>query len=208
MRGQAGAGELALGANAFLAGSHAGWLDAQWRQRIFHRPAPGRAVPGHQRRSVHAGRSASGLQTGCSRLVASRRGRSSGVVYSVFDGNTLLGTATVDQTALPTDDETVTGKDFKTLGTWTIKSDVVRVVLTDAAGGLVQADAVRVVSGSEAALLGALTASPGVLRGHDENGVLVVAVLDTAKTLYFPCASIGVGPTVVGAQLTSASYGS
>ena len=81
-----------------------------------------------------------------------------------------------------------------------------RVVLTDAGGGLVQADAAR-SQRQRGALLGALTASLVYSAITDENGILIVAVLDTAKTLYYPCASIGAGPVSVGAQLVSGSYG-
>lgn len=40
------------------------------------------------------------------------------------------------------------------------------------------------------------------------SGLFTLQVTDTAKTLYYPCAEIpGVGRTVVGARLTTASYG-
>ncbi|HZT83019.1 MAG TPA: hypothetical protein VFA26_22505, partial [Gemmataceae bacterium] len=64
--------------------------------------------------------------------------------YSVYDGNTLLGTVTVNQQQTPSG-ATVNGTPFQSLGHFTIASGTLKVVLTDNANGYVIADAFRAV---------------------------------------------------------------
>jgi hypothetical protein len=65
--------------------------------------------------------------------------------YGVYDGNTLLGTFTVNQQQAPTG-TTVNGSTFQSLGLFQITSGTLKVVLTDNANGYVIADAARVVA--------------------------------------------------------------
>jgi hypothetical protein len=62
--------------------------------------------------------------------------------YSVYDGNTLLGTFTVNQQQAPTG-TTVNGSVFQSLGLFQVSSGTLTVTLTDNANGYVIADAFR-----------------------------------------------------------------
>src|SRR5205085_9302859 len=65
--------------------------------------------------------------------------------YQIYDGATLLGTVTINQQNAPTG--TSYGYiPFQSLGTFTVNSGTVRVVLTGSDGGQTVADAVRVAS--------------------------------------------------------------
>ncbi len=68
----------------------------------------------------------------------------SNATYSVYDGSTMLGTATVNQQQAPSG-TTVNGSAFQSLGHFQINSGTLKVVLTDNANGYVIADALRVV---------------------------------------------------------------
>src|SRR5262249_20464001 len=64
--------------------------------------------------------------------------------YSVYDGNTLLGTVTVNQQQAPSG-PTVNGSIFQSLGPFTLSSGTLTVTLSDNANGYVIADAFRAV---------------------------------------------------------------
>jgi uncharacterized repeat protein (TIGR03803 family) len=70
--------------------------------------------------------------------------RATNATYQIFDGATLLGTATVDQTAPATGGATINGITFQSLGRFTINSGTLKVVLSDNANGYVIADAMLV----------------------------------------------------------------
>ncbi len=65
--------------------------------------------------------------------------------YSIYDGNTLLTTVTVDQTQTPSG-PTFGGVAFQTLVTVTVDSGTLSVVLTNEANAYVIADAIRISS--------------------------------------------------------------
>jgi uncharacterized repeat protein (TIGR03803 family) len=67
--------------------------------------------------------------------------RATNATYQIYDGTTLLGTATIDQTKSPTGGATINGITFQSLGRFTINSGTVKVVLSDNANGYVIADA-------------------------------------------------------------------
>jgi uncharacterized repeat protein (TIGR03803 family) len=71
--------------------------------------------------------------------------RATNATYQIFDGATLLSTVMVDQTQAPTGGAVVSGVQFQSLGSYTITSGTLRVVLTDSANGVVVADAVVVI---------------------------------------------------------------
>jgi uncharacterized repeat protein (TIGR03803 family) len=70
--------------------------------------------------------------------------RATNATYQIFDGATLVGTVMVDQTQAPTGGSLVNGVQFQSLGTFTINSGTLRVVLSDNANGYVIADAMLV----------------------------------------------------------------
>ena len=59
---------------------------------------------------------------------------------------------------------------------------------------------------SDGTILGILTASKALGVTTNASGLFVLAITDTAKTLFYPCASSPSGAIQVGAQLTTASY--
>ncbi len=65
--------------------------------------------------------------------------------YTVYDGNTSLGSVTVNQQQAPSG-TTVNGSVFQSLGQFQISSGTLKVVLTDSANGYVIADAARAVA--------------------------------------------------------------
>jgi hypothetical protein len=67
--------------------------------------------------------------------------RATNATYQVFDGSTLLGSVTVDQTQAPTGGLTFNGSAFQNLGRFNITSGTLKVVLSDNANGYVIADA-------------------------------------------------------------------
>jgi uncharacterized repeat protein (TIGR03803 family) len=67
--------------------------------------------------------------------------RATNATYQIYDGTTLLGTATIDQTKSPTGGATINGITFQSLGRFTINSGTVKVVLSDNSNGYVIADA-------------------------------------------------------------------
>lgn len=69
---------------------------------------------------------------------------------------------------------------------------------TTASGGIAAAAGGGVV-------LGVLTAAKALLVQTNASGQFILAITDTAKTLFYPVAQYA-GATVVGAQLTAASY--
>ena len=69
--------------------------------------------------------------------------RATNAPYEVYNGATSLGTVPVNQQVAP-DDFTDQGAAWETLGTFTITGDTLLVELSDAANGLLIADAVRV----------------------------------------------------------------
>jgi hypothetical protein len=69
--------------------------------------------------------------------------RASNATYQVFDGNTLLGTVTVNQQQAPSG-PTVGGVSYQSLGIFQASSGTLRVVLGNNANGFVIADAVSV----------------------------------------------------------------
>lgn len=70
---------------------------------------------------------------------------------------------------------------------------------TTASGGIAAVTA-------DGTILGVLTTSKALGVTTNASGLFVLAITDTAKTLFYPCASIPSGATQVGAQLTTASY--
>src|SRR5262249_19596327 len=68
----------------------------------------------------------------------------SNATYSVYDGNTLRGTVSVNQQQAPSG-TTVNGSVFQSLGSFQISSGTLKVVLSDNANGYVIADAFPVV---------------------------------------------------------------
>ncbi|MGD9723302.1 MAG: Calx-beta domain-containing protein [Pirellulales bacterium] len=72
--------------------------------------------------------------------------RATNAPYTVFDGNTAVGTLSVNQQVAPAGDE-VGNVVWQILGTYAVTTGSLRVRLTDAANGFVTADAVRIVSG-------------------------------------------------------------
>jgi hypothetical protein len=71
-------------------------------------------------------------------------GAGSNVSYTVYDGAAVLARVTVDQRLAPSG-EGYNGTAFQSLGTFTVKSGSLRVVLADDADGSVSADALFVV---------------------------------------------------------------
>jgi subtilase family serine protease len=67
--------------------------------------------------------------------------RATNATYQIYDGTTLLGTATIDQTKTAAGGATINGITFQSLGRFTINSGTVKVVLSDNANGYVIADA-------------------------------------------------------------------
>ncbi len=74
--------------------------------------------------------------------LADPNNRASNVTYTVYDGSTFLGSATIDQRQNPVG-TTVGGVTFQSLGTFTVTSGTLRIVVSDNANGLVIADAAR-----------------------------------------------------------------
>jgi hypothetical protein len=74
------------------------------------------------------------------------------VLYSVWDGTTLLGQQTISQQVAPvvdspltiTNGDTINGTIFQSLGLFTTISGTLTVVVTDAGNGIVNADTVRI----------------------------------------------------------------
>jgi|GEM_PF-4011198 len=96
----------------------------------------------------HAGHwTVSGLEPGRYRVMATWQAaanRGSNVPYALFDGNTRLRQVRVNQRLAPSG-ESGSGLRWHSLGTVTISGGSLRVTMTNAANGLVVADAVRVV---------------------------------------------------------------
>jgi hypothetical protein len=67
--------------------------------------------------------------------------RATNATYQIYDGATLLGSATIDQTKTAVGGATINGITFQSLGRFTINSGSVKVVLSDNANGYVIADA-------------------------------------------------------------------
>src|SRR5262249_15977185 len=88
--------------------------------------------------------------------------RASNAPFSVYDGNTLLGTVTVNQQNAPSGGATINGFTFQSLGHFAINSGTLRVVTSDNANGYVIADALYVVP---------LPAAPGILV--QDNGTSI-----------------------------------
>ncbi len=109
--------------------------------------------------------------------------RATNAPYEVFNGATSLETVPVDQQAAP-DDFTDQGTAWETLGTYTITGDTLRVELSDAANGLLIADAVRIervgspllAAGGEVSPAGELAA----LTGADLQPIVTDAIADWA----------------------------
>ena len=55
------------------------------------------------------------------------------------------------------------------------------------------------------AIFGTMTASKAVFVQTNASGAFVLRIVDSAKTGFYPCASLNTTPTI-GAQLTTASY--
>ncbi len=70
----------------------------------------------------------------------------SNATYQIFDGKTLLGSVSVNQRVTPSGGTTVNGSPFQDLGTFTVKSGTLTVVLGGSSTGEVIADAVHVTS--------------------------------------------------------------
>jgi hypothetical protein len=90
---------------------------------------------------------ATGLAAGAYLVQATWNGyynHASNAPFSVYDGNTLVGTALVNQQPAPTADATAGGFNFQTLTTVTVNSGTLKVVLSNNANGYVVADAVRI----------------------------------------------------------------
>jgi subtilisin family serine protease len=68
--------------------------------------------------------------------------RAMNAAYKVYDGDTLLKTVTVSQKSAPVG-PAIDGTKFRSLGAFAVTSGTLRVVLSDAADGIVSADAVR-----------------------------------------------------------------
>jgi subtilisin family serine protease len=64
--------------------------------------------------------------------------------FSIYDGNTLLTTALVNQQPAPNADATAGGFNFQTIATVTLSSGTLKVVLSNNANGYVIADALRI----------------------------------------------------------------
>ncbi len=77
--------------------------------------------------------------------LADPNNRASNATYQVYDGSTLLGTVTVNQRQSPVG-TTVGGVTFQSLGSFTITSGTIKIVLSDNANGLVIADAARLTT--------------------------------------------------------------
>ncbi len=109
--------------------------------------------------------------------------RATNAPYEVFNGATSLETVPVDQQAAP-DDFTDQGTTWETLGTYTITGDTLVVKLSDAANGLLIADAVRIeqvgspllAAGGEVSPAGELAA----LTGADLQPIVTDAIADWA----------------------------
>ena len=75
--------------------------------------------------------------------------RATNATYLIYDGSTLVGTVPVNQQAAPSGGQVVpdgngTNIPFQKLGTFTINSGTLTVVLSDNANGIVIADAMLV----------------------------------------------------------------
>ncbi len=109
--------------------------------------------------------------------------RATNAPYEVYNGTTSLETVPVNQQAAP-DDFTDQGTTWETLGTYTITGDTLRVELSDAANGLLIADAVRIeqvgspllAAGGEVSFGGELAA----LTGADLQPIVTDAIADWA----------------------------
>jgi hypothetical protein len=63
-------------------------------------------------------------------------------------------------------------------------------------------------AGASGTDLGALTAKKAIRSLTDATGKYILSILDTSKTLFFPCCTIaGTGQIFVGPQLITANYG-
>ena len=76
--------------------------------------------------------------------------RATNAPYSVYDGTTLLGTVDVDQQVTPTGSTDFDGLSWLSIGAFSITSGTLTVELTNDANGRVEADAVRLVPGTQA----------------------------------------------------------
>src|SRR5262249_26462887 len=74
--------------------------------------------------------------------LADPNNRASNATYTIYDGSTLVGTAVVNQQQAPAG-TSLGGVTFQSLGLFRISSGTLRIVLSDAANGLVVADAVH-----------------------------------------------------------------
>jgi subtilase family serine protease len=99
--------------------------------------------------------------------------------YQIYDGSTLVQTVTVDQTKTPTGGGTYNNFSFQTLGTVSISSGTLKVVLLDNGNGDVVADAVAITgapSGPIAVLFDGNTAIAN--GGSDSFGSVLVGATD------------------------------
>jgi hypothetical protein len=99
--------------------------------------------------------------------------------FQIYDGNTLVQTVTVDQTQTPTGGGTYNNFSFQTLGTVSISSGTLKVVLLDSGNGDVVADAIAITSapnGPIATLFDGNTAIPN--GGSDSFGSVLVGAID------------------------------
>ncbi len=120
--------------------------------------------------------------------------------YKVYDGNTLLGTVTVNQQLAPAG-PTVNGTPFQSLGVFPVTSGTLKVVLTDAANGYVIADAARFVA-----------APPGVTIdngqvGFSETGSGWTHYTGTGYNNTVDYAAAGTGSNTATWQLTGLASG-
>jgi hypothetical protein len=72
--------------------------------------------------------------------------RATNATYKIYDGSTLIATVLVNQQVAPAGGATVNGTPFQSLGTFSIRSGILKVVLSDNANGAVVADALRVAA--------------------------------------------------------------
>ena len=116
-------------------GSVAGGFQGDYR---FHYSGAG---------SSTASWTATGLSPGSYKVQATwtaGANRASNAPFTIFDGSTALGTVAINQRFAP-NDELANNQRWEDLGTFAVSSGTLKVRLSDAASGVVIADAVRIV---------------------------------------------------------------
>jgi hypothetical protein len=127
-------------------------------------------------------------------------GRGPTAVYEVYDGTELVGTVTVNQQLAPSGGLTVNGTAFAILGSFTINSGTLNVVLTASSSQSLAADSVLVTPFTVVAASTQLVTTAGSyrLRLTEPAGGFRVVVTD--RSYVFPAAALVVGGVLIVPQ--------